>query len=252
MFNEQIMEANDIDFPDNPTWDQIAEIARQVNTDETAGICLRGNGGWDQIGFPITTVVNTFGGTWWRANADGTPGEALIAQPDSGFRQATQFYVDLLQDAGPQDAANFDFDRCLEEFQNGNIAIWYGSTAAAPILEADDSPIAGNVGYTLAPTNITDQSGWLQTWGFGIPANGPPDGRPAWEFISWATSPQTAQLAGGTFGWGNAPQPARLSIYDTPEYVDANQPYIDVVRDCLLYTSPSPRDKRQSRMPSSA
>ena len=27
---------------------------------------------------------------------------------------------------------------------------------------------------------------------------------------------------------------------------------VDVVRDCLLYTSPSPRDKRQSRMPSSA
>ena len=25
-----------------------------------------------------------------------------------------------------------------------------------------------------------------------------------------------------------------------------------MVRDCLLYTSPSPRDKRQSRMPSSA
>ena len=26
----------------------------------------------------------------------------------------------------------------------------------------------------------------------------------------------------------------------------------DVVKVCLLYTSPSPRDKRQSRMPSSA
>ena len=26
----------------------------------------------------------------------------------------------------------------------------------------------------------------------------------------------------------------------------------DDIRDCLLYTSPSPRDKRQSRMPSSA
>ena len=26
----------------------------------------------------------------------------------------------------------------------------------------------------------------------------------------------------------------------------------DVVQNCLLYTSPSPRDKRQSRMPSSA
>ena len=26
----------------------------------------------------------------------------------------------------------------------------------------------------------------------------------------------------------------------------------EIVRTCLLYTSPSPRDKRQSRMPSSA
>ena len=27
---------------------------------------------------------------------------------------------------------------------------------------------------------------------------------------------------------------------------------MDVLNNCLLYTSPSPRDKRQSRMPSSA
>ena len=27
---------------------------------------------------------------------------------------------------------------------------------------------------------------------------------------------------------------------------------LEMVLDCLLYTSPSPRDKRQSRMPSSA
>ena len=35
------------------------------------------------------------------------------------------------------------------------------------------------------------------------------------------------------------------------EDVDGNQ-MIDYVGTCLLYTSPSPRDKRQSRMPSSA
>ena len=38
---------------------------------------------------------------------------------------------------------------------------------------------------------------------------------------------------------------------------DGTQDFEDVghsphARDCLLYTSPSPRDKRQSRMPSSA
>ena len=30
------------------------------------------------------------------------------------------------------------------------------------------------------------------------------------------------------------------------------QTFCDMVCNCLLYTSPSPRDKRQSRMPSSA
>ena len=33
---------------------------------------------------------------------------------------------------------------------------------------------------------------------------------------------------------------------DNPHFIDVN------FNDCLLYTSPSPRDKRQSRMPSSA
>ena len=31
-----------------------------------------------------------------------------------------------------------------------------------------------------------------------------------------------------------------------------NDVIVTLYRDCLLYTSPSPRDKRQSRMPSSA
>ena len=36
---------------------------------------------------------------------------------------------------------------------------------------------------------------------------------------------------------------------DTP---DEKKVYMPVPYNCLLYTSPSPRDKRQSRMPSSA
>ena len=34
--------------------------------------------------------------------------------------------------------------------------------------------------------------------------------------------------------------------------VDFNENTLDSCSGCLLYTSPSPRDKRQSRMPSSA
>ena len=167
MFNEEIMNAAGIDFPQTPTWQEVADIARQVDDGDTTGICLRGLPGWDELGAALTTVVNTFGGTWWEANDDGTPGDAQINQADSGFRAATEFYLNLAIDAGPDNFTETGFDQCLEQFQNGNVAIWYDTTAAPPLLAAD-SPIAGNVGYARAPISETDQSGALWTWGLAV------------------------------------------------------------------------------------
>ena len=42
------------------------------------------------------------------------------------------------------------------------------------------------------------------------------------------------------------------SVVNTPATFSADQIDFDVVRVCLLYTSPSPRDATLSRMPSSA
>ena len=47
----------------------------------------------------------------------------------------------------------------------------------------------------------------------------------------------------------DARQPPELTLVEEEQN---SQPGITRLRDCLLYTSPSPRDKRQSRMPSSA
>ena len=41
-------------------------------------------------------------------------------------------------------------------------------------------------------------------------------------------------------------------IFFIPSFILKTEKYYDLVGSCLLYTSPSPRDKRQSRMPSSA
>ena len=52
-------------------------------------------------------------------------------------------------------------------------------------------------------------------------------------------------------GKSNGCQAKRCGIY--PVFVDTKSNIIDSEStSCLLYTSPSPRDKRQSRMPSSA
>ena len=44
----------------------------------------------------------------------------------------------------------------------------------------------------------------------------------------------------------------RMPSTDTDEFLFREQITIDLVLSCLLYTSPSPRDRSSSRMPSSA
>ena len=86
MYRKDVLEAAGQTMPENPTWDEVAEIARAVDSDEMAGICLRGKPGWGDLGASFTTVLNTFGGTWWSANEDGTVAEAQVDQPE--FKEA--------------------------------------------------------------------------------------------------------------------------------------------------------------------
>ena len=44
----------------------------------------------------------------------------------------------------------------------------------------------------------------------------------------------------------------RATTRDIADYDELMTMRLETLRTCLLYTSPSPRDKRQSRMPSSA
>ena len=67
MYRKDVLDAKGITMPANPTWQQVADIAAQVDGAEPGmeGICLRGQPGWGQVFAPLTTVVNTFGGTWF-------------------------------------------------------------------------------------------------------------------------------------------------------------------------------------------
>ena len=122
-----------------------------------AGICLRGKPGWGDLGASFTTVLNTFGGTWWSSTSDGKPAAAQVDQP--AFKTALDFYAKLVQDAGEKDAANSSFNECLAQYQAGKVAMWYDATVAAGLLEAKDSPVKGKNGYALAPVDKTKASG---------------------------------------------------------------------------------------------
>ena len=233
MYRKDVLEAAGVTMPDAPTWDEVAEIARTIDTDEMAGICLRGKPGWGDLGAIFTTVINTFGATWWLAGEGDTIGAAQIDQPE--FKEALQFYVDLLADAGEDDASNSSYNECTNQMQDGKVAMWVDATVAASNLEADDSPIKGMLGYALSPTKMTDASGWLWAWALAIPENAP-DKDAAWEYVRWATGPEYLVQAGENLpgGWATVPPGTRKSLYENPNYQEAAAAFAQKTLDAML------------------
>jgi sorbitol/mannitol transport system substrate-binding protein len=220
MYRKDVLAKAGVTMPMHPTWAQVATIARKVNTSSMAGICLRGKPGWGDLGAAFTTVLNTFGGTWWSSTSDGKPAAAQVDQPP--FKNALDFYSKLVQDAGEKDAANSSFNECLTQYQAGKVAMWYDATVAAGLLEAKDSPVKGKNGYAFAPVDKTKASGWLWTWALAIPKSSP-DPTDAWKYIAWATGAQYIKAAGTHTkgGWAAIPPGTRLSTYAIPQYKKA-------------------------------
>ncbi len=215
MYRKDVFVAKGLTMPAKPTWQQVADLAAKADGAQPnmKGICLRGQPGWGEVFAPLTTVVNTFGGTWF--NKDWTPG---VNQP--GFTQATQFYVDLVKAHGEAGAPQAGFTECLNDLQQGNVAMWYDATSAAGSLEASNSPVKGKIGYVPAPVVKTQSAGWLYTWAWGIQqASKKQDA--AWKFISWASGKGYENLVGQQLGWSKVPDGKRTSTYDNPQYTAA-------------------------------
>jgi sorbitol/mannitol transport system substrate-binding protein len=233
MYRKDVLEAAGIEMPARPTWPEVAEIAANVDGAEPgmAGICLRGQPGWGQIFAPLTTVVNTFGGTWftedWQAEVDSEE-----------FREAVQFYVDLVREHGETGAPQAGFTECLNNLVQGNAAMWYDATSAAGSLEAEDSPVRGKIGYVAAPVIETDSSGWLYAWAWGIQqASTKKDN--AWQFISWASSQQYEELVGSEFGWSRVPAGKRASTYENPAYLEEASAFARPTLEAILSADPN-------------
>lgn len=212
MYRTDIFEEAGLTMPDRPTWDEIRDLARQVVEGGYAdsGICLRGKPGWGDSFAPLTTVVQTFGGSWF--DIDWNEG---VSSPE--FIEAVEFYTNLVRDYGQADPVSASFPECLSNVSNGTSAMWYDATSAAGSLEAEGSVVAGKMGYAYAPVKETDQSGWLWSWNLAIPST-TENLEEAWTFVRWATSKEYIQLVGNEIGWPNLPPGSRASTYEIPEY----------------------------------
>jgi sorbitol/mannitol transport system substrate-binding protein len=232
MYRKDVLADKGVTMPAKPTWSQVADIAARVDGAQPgmAGICLRGQPGWGQVFAPLTTVVNTFGGTWftqdWQAQVNAPP-----------FREAVKFYVDLVRTHGENGAPQAGFTECLNNVIQGNAAMWYDATSAAGSLEASDSPVRGKMGYAPAPVVKTEHAGWLYAWSWGIQQASEQKDK-AWKFISWASGKDYERLVGTELGWSRVPAGKRASTYEIREYLEVASAFAEPTRDAIANADP--------------
>jgi sorbitol/mannitol transport system substrate-binding protein len=234
MYRKDIFAKKGLTMPEHPTWQQVAGLAAKLDGAEPGmkGICLRGQPGWGEVIAPLTTVVNTFGGTWFTKDW-----KAQLTSP--AFVKATKFYVDLVRKHGESGAAQAGFSECLNNLTQSKTAMWYDATSAAGSLEATGSPVKGKIGYVPAPVVDTKSSGWLYTWAWGLQkaSKNPSD---AYKFISWASSKKYEELVGQKAGWANVPAGKRASTYANADYLKSAAAFADVTKTSI--TSADPRN----------
>jgi sorbitol/mannitol transport system substrate-binding protein len=214
MYRTDLLDAAGMEMPESPTWDHIAEAARAM-TDRDAeinGICLRGKAGWgENMGF-INALANSFGARWF--DMDWQP---QLDSPE--WKEALTFYVELMQEAGPQGASSNGFNENLTLFQQGKCGMWMDASVAAGFVTGPDSTVGDSVGFALFPTKegVPNHGNWLWSWNLAVPASSDAVDA-AKTFVAWATSEEYAAIVAEAHGWASAPPGTRTSLYENPEY----------------------------------
>jgi sorbitol/mannitol transport system substrate-binding protein len=234
MYRKDLLAAKGVTMPEHPTWDQVAAAAAKVKDKSKgiSGICLRGLKGWGEMFAPLTTVVNTFGGTWFEK--DWTP-KVNAAE----FTDAVTFYTNLVKQYGEPDPQTAGFAECQNAMGQGKAAMWYDATSGAGKLEdPTQSKIAGKLGFAYAPVKVTKYSGWLWSWDWAMPST-TKKADTAWKFISWASSKKYENLVGTKLGWSRVPDGKRASTYEIPDYQKATAAYYKLVEDSINHADPN-------------
>lgn len=234
MYNKKIFAAAGLHMPLHPTWDQIAAFAKKLNDPSKGqiGITLRGLPGWGEMGAPLTTVINTFGGSWFDANWQ----PQLTTSPT---KDAIAFYINLLKSYGEPGAAQAGFTECERAFSQGKGTMWVDATSASGLVtDASTSKVAADVGFAFSPTKVTAKgSHWLWAWSLAIESSSK-NRDAAFTFLRWATSKEYIRLVAAKKGWGNVPPGTRLSTFNDPSYQKA-APYWKIILDSMNTADPN-------------
>jgi len=213
------------------TMSELLAAAHKVKADSggaVAGASMRGIRS-DTLIDTITGIVNNSVGdapreapynVWF----DGAWDKPRMDDPD--IVRGLANYAELMK-AGPVNIQAMDWPDASQFFMAGGAAFFIDASLFAPGFEnADESPIAGRIGYSTIP--VDNSSGAPYTahwqWGFGIPQNAA-NPEAGWFFVQYMTNRDNAAAIGKLHG--GAP---RLSTWEDAGYAASfPQSYVDAV-----------------------
>ena len=240
MYNQELVKAAGFDgIKDRATWTEIREIAKKITNKEKGiyGICLRGKPGWGENMAFLGTMANSFGATYF--TPDWKP-----AFDSQAWKDAVQFYVDMMKESGPPGSESNSFNEILALMNEGRCGMWIDATIAASLMtDPAQSKVAGKLGFAQAPNSGTVKgSNLLWAWALAVP-NGTKNSAEALKFVEWATSKDYIKLVGTTKGWGSVPTGSRKSTYEIPEFAQATA-FAKAELDAILSADPSKDDRK--------
>src|SRR5580693_5000535 len=216
--------------PQNPA--QLLADAKKLTTPAHAGFCVRGDKSqalYDafQIWNWFVPYNNPLTGTYFDKSWNFLIGQQPYAS------EFGSFYRDILQNAAPKGIATYLVDNCLQDFQQGRVAMWQDDSGSIPlVIDPIQSKVANDVAFWEMPCQAVnpDNCALVQPFGVWMNAASPHKGA-AWQLIQFLTSPAVQK---GAALAKDLLTPSRTSVLTDPQVVAALPPTFDQALKYIL------------------
>ncbi len=201
--------------PQNP--EELLADAKKLTNDDHAGFCVRGD--------KTQNLYDAFMlWQWFYAYDNDVTGNYF--DKDWNFLLGTEpnattfgtWYRDITQNAGPDGIATYLVTNCLQDFQQGRVAMWYDDSGTIPeVLNPDKSKVSEETAFWSLPCQPVnpDHCNLVQPFGTWMNAASKHKGA-AWQFIQYVTSKDTQSKAAMA---GSLLTPSRLSVLQDPAVI---------------------------------
>lgn len=216
--------------PQNPT--QLLADAKKLTTPAHAGFCVRGDKSqalYDafQMWNWFIPYNNPLTGTYFDKSWNFLIGQ----QPNASAFGS--FYRDILQNAAPKGIATYLVDNCLQDFQQGRVAMWQDDSGSIPlVIDPTQSKVANSVAFWELPCQAVNPDHCALVQPFGVWMNNASLHKgAAWQLIQYLTSPEVQKNAALA---KDLLTPSRTSVLNDPAVVAALPPTFDQALKYIL------------------